>query len=76
MKVLAPFHYQKDKAVPWRYGPLIIPVRLGNTSNEMVNDVSGVGGMTRNGRCYASGLMGVGQEKENVKDISTKIAET
>ena len=62
--------------MPWRYGPLIILVRSGNTSNEMVNDVTGVGRMTRSGRCYAPGLMGVGQKKENVKDTSTEIAET
>ena len=76
MKVPAPFHYQDDKAVPWRYGPLVIPIHSGNTSNEMVNDVTGICGMTRSGRCYALGLMGVGQEKENVKDTSTEIVET
>ena len=60
VKVPTPFHYQDDKAVFWRYGPLIIPVHADNTSNETVNDIIGVGGMTRSGRCYAPDLMGVG----------------
>ena len=76
VKVLAPFHYQSDKALSWRYGPLIIPVHSGNTSNETVNDVIGVSGMIRSGRCYAPGLMGVGQEKESVKNTSIEIAKT
>ena len=67
VKALALFPYQSDKAVPWKYicdiktpESLVIPVRLGNTSNEAVNDVTSIGGMTRSGHCYASGLMGVG----------------
>ena len=75
VKVPTLFHYQDDKAVFWRYGPLIILVHADNTSNETVNDITGIGGMTRSGRCYAPSLMGVGQKKENVKDASTEIAE-
>ena len=62
--------------MPWRYGPLFILVCSDNTSNEIVNDVTGAGGMTRSGHCYALGLMGVGQGKKNVKETNTKIAET
>ena len=51
VKVLAPFRYQNDKAVPWRYscnvttpGPLVIPFSSGSTSQQTVNDITGVGG--------------------------------
>ena len=83
MKVPAPFHYQNDNAVPWRYacnvttsGPLVVPICSGNTSQQTVNDITDIGGMTRSDRCYAPGLIEVGQEKENVKDTSTEIAVT
>ena len=57
-------------------GSLVIPIHSGNTSNEAVNDVTGLGGMTRTGRCYALGLMGVGQEKESEERIGTEVDET
>ena len=73
VKVLAPFHYQNDKAVPWRYTcnvttprSLVIPFSSESTSEQTINDITGVGGMTRSGRCYAPGLMGVGQEEKSM----------
>ena len=74
VKVPAPFHYQNDKAVPWRYtynvttpGSLVVPFSSGSISQQTINDITGVGGMTRSGRCYAPGLMGVGQKEKSME---------
>ena len=38
--------------------------------------MTGVGGMTRSGCCYAPGLMGVGQKKKNMEKTNTVTVET
>ena len=57
VKVLAPFRYASDKAVPWNYtSQTITPKPLAVTEQKpekLVNDIAGTGGMTRSGRCYA-----------------------
>ena len=79
----APFHYQNDKAVPWRYTcnvttprSLVIPFSSESTSEQTINDITGVGGMTRSGRCYAPGLMEVGQEEKSMEKTNTVTVET
>ena len=72
--MLTPFHYQNDKAIPWRYtcnvttpGPLIVPFSLGSTSQQTVNDITGVGGMTQSGLCQEEKSM----EKTNTVTVKT-----
>ena len=49
VEVPKPFPYTSQKAVPWDYN-------CNYTYQTDVNDLTGVGGLTRSGRCYASGL--------------------
>ena len=44
-----PFPYASQKAVPWDYN-------CNYTHQTTVNDLTGVGGLTRSGHCYAPGL--------------------
>ena len=59
VKVPAPFRYTSDKAVPWNYSSqTVTPVPQAvaeQKPKKSVNDVTGTGGMTRSGRCYAPG---------------------
>uniref|UniRef100_A0A2N9HUF4 G-patch domain-containing protein n=1 Tax=Fagus sylvatica TaxID=28930 RepID=A0A2N9HUF4_FAGSY len=55
IQVPQPFPYQDDKRVPWNYGMKVISTREGKpkTEEEVVGNLtSGLGGITRNGRCY------------------------
>ena len=49
VEVPKPFLYESQKVVPWDYN-------CNYTYQIVVNDLIGVGGLTRSGRCYASGL--------------------
>ena len=49
VEVPKPFPYTSQKAVPWDYN-------CNYTHQTDVNDLTGVGGLSRNGRCYAPGL--------------------
>ncbi|XP_017985253.1 PREDICTED: uncharacterized protein LOC108663874, partial [Theobroma cacao] len=52
IEVPSPFPYKSDKAVPWNYECNI----LGTASSALqasFEDLTGVGGITRNGRCYS-----------------------
>ena len=49
VEVLKPFPYESQKAVPGDYN-------CNYTHQIAVNDLTGVGGLTRSGRCYALGL--------------------
>ena len=49
VEVPKPFPYTFQKAVPWNYD-------CSYTHQTDVNDLTGVGGLTRSGRCYAPGL--------------------
>ena len=58
VKVLAPFRYTSDKAVPWNYSSQAVIQEpravVKQNPEKLVNDIVGTGGMTRSGRCYAS----------------------
>ncbi|XP_022728769.1 uncharacterized protein LOC111284341 [Durio zibethinus] len=45
IKVPGPFPYQNDKAVPWKYNYDVVV-------NPDTANITGVGGITRSGRCY------------------------
>uniref|UniRef100_A0A2N9IZD2 G-patch domain-containing protein n=1 Tax=Fagus sylvatica TaxID=28930 RepID=A0A2N9IZD2_FAGSY len=65
IQVPQPFPYQDDKRVPWNYGMKVISTREGKpkTEEEVVGNLtSGLGGITRSGRCYTPG--GVREKKE------------
>ena len=49
VEVPKPFPYKSQKAIPWDYN-------CNYTHQTAVNDLTGVGGLTRSGRCYAPGL--------------------
>ena len=57
MKVPTPFCYASDKAVPWNYTSRTITPKPQAVAEQKpkksVNDVTGTGGVTRSGRCYA-----------------------
>ncbi|XP_052484779.1 uncharacterized protein LOC128039893 [Gossypium raimondii] len=52
IEVPAPFSYNDNKAVPWKYDVNIV-VPEGEKSKVMDEGVSGVGHFTRSGRCYS-----------------------
>ena len=57
VKVPALFRYANDKAVPWNYtSRTVIPEPQAvaeQKPKKSVNDITGTGGMTRSGLCYA-----------------------
>ena len=50
VKVPIPFPYESEKAIHWDYN-------CNYTHQTTVNDLTGVGGITRSERCYAPGLV-------------------
>jgi hypothetical protein len=55
IQVPQPFPYQDSKRIPWNYGMKVISIREGKpkTEEEAVGNLtSGLGGITRSGRCY------------------------
>uniref|UniRef100_A0A2N9FJ75 Uncharacterized protein n=1 Tax=Fagus sylvatica TaxID=28930 RepID=A0A2N9FJ75_FAGSY len=55
IQVPQPFPYQDSKRIPWNYGMKVISTREGKpkTEEEVVGNLtSGLGGITRSGRCY------------------------
>ena len=57
VKVPALFRYKSDKAVPWNYSSQAVMQEqqavVEQKSEKSVNDIAGMGGITRSGRCYA-----------------------
>ena len=57
VKVLAPFRYTSDKAVPWNYTSQAViqesQAAAEQKQEKSVNDIVRTGGMTRSRRCYA-----------------------
>ena len=72
MKVPAPFRYTNDKVVPWNYTSQAVvqePQAIAEQKLEtLVNDIAGMGGMTRSGRCYAL----ANPEAKKEKNLSKK----
>jgi hypothetical protein len=54
IQVPQPFPYQDSKRVPWNYGMKVISTRESKPKRKKVvgNLTSGLGGITRSGRCY------------------------
>uniref|UniRef100_A0A2N9HYR8 G-patch domain-containing protein n=1 Tax=Fagus sylvatica TaxID=28930 RepID=A0A2N9HYR8_FAGSY len=55
IQVPQPFPYQDSKRIPWNYGMKVISTRESKpkTKEEVVGNLtSGLGGITRSGRCY------------------------
>uniref|UniRef100_A0A2N9EWE8 Uncharacterized protein n=1 Tax=Fagus sylvatica TaxID=28930 RepID=A0A2N9EWE8_FAGSY len=55
IQVPQPFPYQDSKRIPWNYGMKVISTRENKpkTKEEVVGNLtSGLGGITRSGRCY------------------------
>jgi hypothetical protein len=55
IQVPQPFPYQDSKKIPWNYGMKVISTRESKpkTKEEVVGNLtSGLGGITRSGRCY------------------------
>ena len=74
IKVSAPFRYSSDKVVPWNYmnqvisqKPRAVQVSPKMKQEHSVNNIVGTGRLTRSGRCYAPGLLGVKEGGEGTK---------
>ena len=74
IKVPTSFRYTSDKAVPWNYtnqvvspDPQAVRVSPKTKQEPSVNDIVGIGGLTRSGRCYALGLAGVKRGEESTE---------
>uniref|UniRef100_A0A2N9FEI0 RNA-directed DNA polymerase n=1 Tax=Fagus sylvatica TaxID=28930 RepID=A0A2N9FEI0_FAGSY len=69
IQVPQPFPYQDSKRIPWNYGMKVISTRESKpkTKEEVVGNLtSGLGGITRSGRCYTP------EELEKRKERSGK----
>ena len=77
VKVPTPFRYTSDKAIPWNYTSQVIVQEPQATAEQKletsVNDIEGMGGMTRSGRCYTSVNSGAKKGKEFVEKCRVKI---
>ena len=82
IKVPALFRYTSDKVVPWNYTnhvvlrePQVVRVSPKIKQEPSVNDIVGTGGLTRSGRCYTPGLLGVkgGEEGTEQSDVEVII---
>ena len=80
IKVLTPFCYANDKAVPWNYAnhvvlqkPQVVRVNPKIKQEPLVNDIVGTDGLTRSGRCYASSLSGVKERGERTEQSDVEV---
>ena len=82
IKVPTLFRYTSDKAVPWNYMNQVVSqepqaIRVSPKTNQepSVNDIVGIGGLTRSGRCYASSPSGVkgGEEGTEQSDVEVTV---
>jgi hypothetical protein len=81
IQVPQPFPYHDNKRVPWNYGMKVISTREGKPKMEeevVGNLTSGLGGITRSGRCYTPEELEkrrkeIGKSAED--PVKTKVAE-
>ena len=80
IKVLAPFRYSNDKAVPWNYTnqvtlqePQAIRVSPEIKQEPSINDIVGTDGLTRSGRCYASRPSRVKKREEGIEQSDVEV---
>ena len=80
IKVPNPFQYTSDKAVPWNYAnqvvsqkPQAVQGSLEEKQDSSVNNIVGTGGLTRSGRCYALGLLGVKEGEECTEQSGVEV---
>ena len=78
VKVPAPFRYTSDKAMPWNYLSQTVIQESRATAEQKpeksINDIVGMGGMTRSGRCYASINSGTREGESSAVNEGIKIA--
>uniref|UniRef100_A0A2N9G9M9 Uncharacterized protein n=1 Tax=Fagus sylvatica TaxID=28930 RepID=A0A2N9G9M9_FAGSY len=82
IQVPQPFPYQDSKKIPWNYGMKVISTRESQpkTKEEVVGNLtSGLGGITRSGRCYTPGRAREKEERSGKgsggSHVKTKAAE-
>jgi hypothetical protein len=81
IQVPQPFPYHDNKRVPWNYGMKVISTREGKPKMEeevVGNLTSGLGGITRSGRCYTPEELEKRRKEigKTVEDLAkTKVAE-
>ena len=80
IKVPTPFRYTSDKAVPWKYTNQVVSqesqaVRVSPETKQepSINDIVGIGGLTRNGRCYVPGPSRVKGGEEGTEQSDVKV---
>jgi len=66
----SPFPYKSDKAVPWKYGVSVLEGDSGtiNINKSTVDNISGIGGMTRSGRLFAPSELRNGRSLEKTSE--------
>ena len=78
MKVPTPFCYASDKVVPWNYASQTITLEPQAVTEQKleksVNDIVGMGGMTRRNRCYAPVTTEVRERESSAENGGVKIA--
>jgi len=68
----AAFPYKNDKAVPWKYGVSIIQEEQKDESVESskaaIDNISGIGGMTRSGRLFTPPVLRAEKSLETIRE--------
>ena len=68
----AVFPYKNDKVVPWKYGVSIIQEEQKGESVEsskaVIDNISGIGGMTRSGRLFTPPVLRGAKSLEKIRD--------
>jgi len=69
------FPYKDDKAVPWKYGVSIIPGErkhgLANQDKAEIENISGIGGMTRSGRLFTPPDLRSEKNRDKIREEMT-----
>jgi len=72
--VPSPFPYQSNKQVPWNYDSAVQQIGEKDGDANLAN-ITGVGGMTRSGRCYSPKLAIAAQKrKEKAQEEGVRVA--
>ncbi|XP_052736677.1 uncharacterized protein LOC128197875 [Vigna angularis] len=69
----SPFPYKNEKAVPWMYGAHVLDEVKG--AHSAIENITGIGGMTRSGRIFASPMVTREGTNDNETTMTAKAKE-
>ncbi|XP_052726214.1 uncharacterized protein LOC108332575 [Vigna angularis] len=69
----SPFPYRSEKVVPWMYGAHVLDE--GKGADSAVENITGIGGMTRSGRIFASPMVTREGTNTNETTMAAKVRE-